>query len=115
MRLLHFSPTRTLLCLAAVALAACAPLSPSSGRASPEVLQVLSSSSLPDKTSALQSQQWLDRVTWGATDHDAAQLQQQGLKRWLAAQFSPSSAPMPAGILTMAAMPCWRPPTSLCG
>ena len=98
MRLLHFSPTRTLLCLAAVALAACAPLSPSSGRASPEVLQVLSSSSLPDKTSALQSQQWLDRVTWGATDHDAAQLQQQGLKRWLAAQFSPSSAPMPAEV-----------------
>lgn len=98
MRLLHFSPTRTLLCLAAVALAACAPLSPSSGRASPEVLQVLSSSSLPDKTSALQSQQWLDRVTWGATDHDAAQLQQQGLKRWLAAQLNPSSAPMPAEV-----------------
>ena len=43
----------------------------------------------------LQSQQWLDRVTWGATDHDAARLQQQGLKRWLAAQLSPSSAPMP--------------------
>ena len=98
MRLLHFSPTKTLLSLAAVALTACAPLAPSSGRPSPEMLQTLSSSALPDKPSALQSQQWLDRVTWGATDHDAARLQQQGLKRWLAAQLSPSSEPMPAEV-----------------
>ena len=98
MRLLHFSPTKTLLSLAAVALTACAPLAPSSGRPSPEMLQTLSSSTLPDKPSALQSQQWLDRVTWGATDHDAARLQQQGLKRWLAAQLSPSSAPMPTEV-----------------
>ena len=95
MRLLPFSPVQGLLCLAALALTACAPLGPSSGRPSPEVLQTLNSSALPDKPSALQSQQWLDRVTWGATDHDAARLQQQGLKRWLAAQLSPSSAPMP--------------------
>ena len=95
MRLLPFSPVQGLLCLAALTLTACAPLAPSSGRPSPEVLQTLSSSALPDKPSALQSQQWLDRVTWGATDHDAARLQQQGLKRWLAAQLSPSSAPMP--------------------
>ena len=79
MRLLPFSPVQGLLCLAALALTACAPLAPSSGRPSPEVLQTLSSSALPDKPSALQSQQWLDRVTWGATDHDAALLQQQGI------------------------------------
>ncbi|KKI15741.1 hypothetical protein XA67_02940 [Comamonas thiooxydans] len=95
MRLLPFSPVQGLLCLAALALTACAPLGPSSSRPSLEVLQTLSSSALPDKPSVLQSQQWLDRVTWGATDHDAARLQQQGLKRWLAAQLSPSSAPMP--------------------
>ena len=81
MRLLPFSPVQGLLCLAALALTACAPLGPSSSRPSLEVLQTLSSSALPDKPSALQSQQWLDRVTWGATDHDAARLQQQGLKR----------------------------------
>lgn len=98
MRLLPFSPVQGLLCLAALALTACAPLAPSSGRPSPEVLQTLNSSALPDKPSAQQSQQWLDRVTWGATDHDAARLQQQGLKRWLAAQLSPSSAPMPTEV-----------------
>ena len=86
MRLLHLSFPKTLLCLAALALTACAPLSPPSGRLSTQAWQTLASSALPERTSALQSQQWLDRVTWGASDHDAAQLQQQGLKRWLAAR-----------------------------
>ena len=48
MRLLPFSPVLGLLCLAALASTACAPLAPSLGRPSPEVLQTLSSSALPD-------------------------------------------------------------------
>lgn len=99
MPLSHFSATKSLLCLAAAALAACAPLVPSPQvRLSPQAQQILSSSNLPDKIGELQSQQWLDRVTWGATDHDAARLQQQGLKRWLATELSPSSEPMPAEV-----------------
>ncbi|MEG0200834.1 MAG: DUF1800 domain-containing protein, partial [Comamonas sp.] len=46
----------------------------------------------------MQRQQWLDRVTWGATDHESSQLQQQGLKRWLMGQLTPSASPMPAEV-----------------
>lgn len=100
MQLAHIFPVKSLACgFAAVALAACAPLSPSSqDRLSPQAVETLSQSRLQDRPGDLQRQQWLDRITWGATDHDAAQLQQQGLKKWLAAQLTPSTQPMPAEV-----------------
>ena len=45
---------------------------------------------------AAQRQQWLDRVTWGATDSEDAQLQRLGLKAWLARQLQPGPQPLPA-------------------
>ena len=99
MQLVHIFSIKSLLCVAAVALTACAQLPPSSqGKLSPQALEMVNRSHLPDQTSELQRQQWLDRITWGATDHDAAQLQQQGLKKWLAAQLTPSTSPMPAEV-----------------
>lgn len=95
----HIFFAKSLACLAVAALAACAPLSsPSHGRLSPHTLEVMSSSRLPDKTSTQQCQQWLDRVTWGATDHESSQLQQQGLKQWLMGQLTPSASPMPTEV-----------------
>ena len=74
MQLVHIFPIKNLLCLAAVALTACAQLPPpSQGKLSPQALEMVSRSHLPDQTSELQRQQWLDRITWGATDHDAGQ------------------------------------------
>ncbi|MEG1735148.1 MAG: DUF1800 domain-containing protein, partial [Comamonas sp.] len=72
MQQLHIFFTRSLACIAVTALAACAPLlSPSQSRLSPQTIETVSNSRLPDKTSAMQRQQWLDRVTWGATDHES--------------------------------------------
>ena len=95
----RFFPVRVLVCIAAAALTACAPLpqTPPS-RVSPQAMEVLSHSPLPATLNPLQRQQWLDRVTWGASDHDAALLQQQGLKSWLQAQLTPSMQPMPAEV-----------------
>lgn len=83
--------------LAAAALTACAPLgggpfAPS--QPSALTLQVLDRHALPAQLSAIQRQQWLDRVSWGATDSGDAQLQQLGLRRWLAQQLTPSTAPL---------------------
>jgi len=97
MQLARIFPIKSLACVAAAALTACAPLPPA-GRLSPQAQQTLDGSHLPDRPGELQRQQWLDRVTWGATDHDAAQLQQQGLKKWLAGQLTPAAAPMPAAV-----------------
>ena len=100
MRLIHgLSPRYVLACLALAALAACAPLTPvPAGRLSTQAAQALEKAALPDVLNAQQRQQWLDRVTWGATDRDMAQLQQQGLRKWLAAQLTPSLQPMPAAV-----------------
>ena len=99
MALTRFFPVRALACIAAAALTACAPISQAPpSRISPQAMEVLSHSPLPATLSPLQRQQWLDRVTWGASDHDAAQLQQQGLKSWLQAQLTPSLQPMPTEV-----------------
>ncbi|MEO7241600.1 MAG: DUF1800 domain-containing protein [Variovorax sp.] len=39
---------------------------------------------------------WLDRVTWGASDSSAQQLQREGLAPWLASQLHPAPAVLPA-------------------
>ena len=100
MRLIHgLSPRYGLACLALAALVACSPLTPvPAGRLSTQTAHALDKAALPDVLNAQQRQQWLDRVTWGATDHDMAQLQQQGLRKWLAAQLTPSLQPMPAAV-----------------
>ena len=52
---------------------------------------------LPDTAlNAQQRQQWLDRITWGATDSSDADLQHQGLKTWLNQQLQAQVAPLPA-------------------
>lgn len=80
-------------------LSACAPLTQAPlQHGSAAAQQTLQSSPLPAQLSPLQRQQWLDRVTWGASDSDAAQLQQLGLQRWLARQLTPSTAPMAAPV-----------------
>ena len=95
MQLRRVLSIEALACLGAALLTACAPLAPSRLSAEAETLRA---SSLPDRLTDLQRQQWLDRVSWGATDHEAAQLQQQGLKRWLSAQLTASTQPMPAEV-----------------
>ena len=82
-------------CLVFAGLTACASLAPTQ-RLSPAAAQWLESAALPAALNAQQRQQWLDRVTWGATDSADTQLQQQGLARWLGKQLTPSTAPMPA-------------------
>ena len=94
MQLRRVLSIEALACLGVALLTACAPLAPS--RLSVQAEQTLRASPLPDRLTDLQRQQWLDRVSWGATDHEAAQLQQQGLKRWLSAQLTASAQPMPA-------------------
>ena len=99
MALTRFFPVRALACIAAAALTACAPISQAPpSRISPQAMEVLNHSPLPATLNPLQRQQWLDRVSWGASDHDAAQLQQQGLKSWLQAQLTPSLQPMPTEV-----------------
>ena len=88
-----------LICLTLAALTACSQLpQAASGRLSPAAAEILSSSAAGAVLSDQQRQQWLDRVTWGATDREAAQLQQQGLKAWLAHQLTPSGQPMAAEV-----------------
>lgn len=96
MQLRRVLSIEALACLGVALLTACAPLAPS--RLSVQAEQTLRASPLPDRLTDLQRQQWLDRVSWGATDHEAAQLQQQGLKRWLSAQLTASAQPMPAEV-----------------
>ena len=93
MRARHFLNFQTLACLSAALLTACAPLS-QSPRLSAQAEQTLKASPLPERLSDLQRQQWLDRLSWGATDHEATYLQQQGLKSWLAEQLQASAQPM---------------------
>ncbi|MDR0214848.1 MAG: DUF1800 domain-containing protein [Comamonas sp.] len=93
MQLRRVLSIEALACLSAALLTACAPLAPS--RLSAQAEQTLRASPLPERLTDLQRQQWLDRVSWGATDHEAAQLQQQGLKRWLGAQLTALVQPMP--------------------
>lgn len=82
----------------AIALAAgCAPLPARHGAdfpLSPAAQTALQD--LPDAPpTAQQRQQWLDRVTWGATDGADAELQRLGLQAWLARQLQPGPAPLP--------------------
>lgn len=86
------SPFAIALTFSAIVLATgCAPLQapPSSAAAA---LQGVAEAPL----TAAQRQQWLDRVTWGATDSEDAQLQRLGLKAWLARQLQPGPQPLPA-------------------
>jgi uncharacterized protein (DUF1800 family) len=85
------------ICLVLAGLSACAPLRPTP-QLSPAAAQLLESSTLPTSLNAQQRQQWLDRVTWGATDSADTLLQQLGLARWLGQQLTPSAAPMPATV-----------------
>ena len=72
---------------AALCLSACVPASPRPSDAA---------ATIPDQTlSAQQRLQWLDRVTWGASDSADAQLQRQGLQRWLTEQLHPQHLAMP--------------------
>lgn len=98
MQLLHIFFVKSVAVLAATALTACAPLSSSQSRLSPRALEAVNNSRLSDETNEMQRQQWLDRVTWGATDSESSQLQQQGLKKWLMGQLTPSTDAMPAEV-----------------
>ncbi len=82
-----------LIMMAAAALAAgCAPLP--GPHADP--LSANARLALPDTPlAAAQRQQWLDRVTWGASDSADAELRRLGLKAWLAGQLHPGQAPLP--------------------
>ncbi|RGE44843.1 DUF1800 domain-containing protein [Comamonas testosteroni] len=99
MRPVRLSFRRSVIFVALAALAACAPLPQHSlGHISSQVIEVLSGSSLPSVLNVSQRQQWLDRLTWGGSDHDAAQLEQQGLKAWLTTQLTPALGAMPAEV-----------------
>lgn len=79
------------LAMAAIALATgCTPLHPPQQLADP-ALQALPDTPL----AAAQRQQWLDRVTWGASDSADAELRRLGTKAWLAQQLRPGPAPLP--------------------
>ena len=83
----------------ALGLAGCAALPPGASTPyspNPLAQQALASPQLTAPLTAEQRQQWLDRVTWGATDSDDAQLQKLGLKNWLALQLRPNTGPLPA-------------------
>ncbi|MBA4002610.1 MAG: DUF1800 domain-containing protein [Delftia sp.] len=85
------SPFAIALTFCAITLATgCAPLQAPPSSATPAI------QALPDAPlTAAQRQQWLDRVTWGATDSEDAQLQRLGLKAWLARQLQPGPRPLP--------------------
>lgn len=96
MPLMHFPFRQSLAGLTLAVLVACAPLpQASSDKLSQAAAEILRESSAPSALNARQQQQWLDRVTWGVSDSDAASLQQMGLKDWLAMQLTPSLQPMP--------------------
>lgn len=88
---MRFPPFAALaLVLGTALLTGCAPLAPPRP-APPEIQQ------LPDTAlNAQQRQQWLDRLTWGATDSSDAALQHQGLKTWLTRQLQARAGPLPA-------------------
>ncbi len=88
--------------------AACAPL-PRHPEPGPGALAVAALQALPDAPlSALQRQQWLDRVTWGADEAGDAGLERLGLKAWLARQLQPDAA-LPAPLAQqLAALPSSR-------
>jgi hypothetical protein len=83
-------PFALALTFSALVLTGCAPLQAPPSSAAP-ALQGIPEAPL----TAAQRQQWLDRVTWGATDGEDAQLQRLGLKAWLSRQLQPGSQPLP--------------------
>ncbi|CAB5705763.1 Protein of uncharacterised function (DUF1800) [Delftia tsuruhatensis] len=74
----------------AVLAAGCAPVPPAQ-TAAPSALKALPDTPL----TGAQRQQWLDRVTWGATDSGDAALQRLGLRAWLARQLHPGQEALP--------------------
>ncbi|TDS73588.1 DUF1800 domain-containing protein [Comamonas sp. JUb58] len=88
-RLLRLPP---LLTLSAAALAGTLWLSACASHAPPDAASA--KTALPDTPlSATQRQQWLDRVSWGASDSADQQLQRLGLQRWLDQQLAPQQPP----------------------
>lgn len=81
-----------LLSLSAAALAGTLWLSACASHAPPDAASA--KTALPDTPlSATQRQQWLDRVSWGASDSADQQLQRLGLQRWLDQQLAPQQPP----------------------
>ena len=82
----------SLLALATLGLASCAtPSPPTAGHTQP-------GHTAEPTLSALQRQQWLDRVTWGANDSADRHLQRLGLSAWLQEQLHPQQLTMPAPV-----------------
>jgi len=84
-----------LLTLSAAALAGTLWLGACASHAPPDAASA--QAALPDTAavplSATQRLQWLDRVSWGASDSADQQLQRLGLQRWLDAQLAPRQPP----------------------
>ena len=86
---------------ASLTLTACAPLAPhnethgNAALANPIARAALEQAAISQPLNAQQRQQWLDRVTWGASDSADAELQRLGLKEWLTTQLRPQLSPLP--------------------
>lgn len=84
-----------MLSLSAAALAGALWLTACASHEPPGV--VSSQTAVPDAPlSAAQRLQWLDRVTWGASDSADQRLQRLGLRRWLDEQLNPQQPALPA-------------------
>lgn len=97
----HYAQEKYWIWITAAALAGCTALPQGTGTATPYhadplTRQALASPQLAAPLTAEQRQQWLDRITWGASDSDDSQLQKLGLKAWLAQQLAPGLASLPA-------------------
>ena len=87
--------TYRMLSLSAAALAGALWLTACASHEPPGV--VSSQTAVPDASlSAAQRLQWLDRVTWGASDSADQHLQGLGLHRWLNEQLAPQQPALPA-------------------